>query len=195
MSALKTGDTTNFVAPGMRAWAIRVVAQNAIHIAIIVARQTPLVLGFVSNTPRTTKRSVHYFNQPSFYTQPKALAENGRRDKFRDYGEAPGQSQLACNIPIHIAHCCAPSTVLSWFAARPARRSTGPMLGCVDGAHLDRPRSRCTPNCQETPIPRTMPTTSRPWWRSRIGRQRTSVNWRRVSMTANVPPVSVMACR
>lgn len=57
----------------------------------------------------------------------------------------------------------------------------------------DRPRSR--PSCHETPMPRTMPATSRPRWRSRSGRQGTSVNWRSVAMTANLPLVSVRVWR
>jgi hypothetical protein len=68
------------------------------------------------------------------------------------------------------------------------------LAGCERG-HRNRPRVRCRPSCQETPMPRTRPVTSRPRNRSRMARQGTSVSGRSLAITANRPPVSATAPR
>jgi hypothetical protein len=76
-----------------------------------------------------------------------------------------------------------------------SRGTTSTRVSATTEIHRERPRSRCRPNCHETPVPRATPTTSRPRKRSRIARHGTNVKCSSRWITANLPLASMMERR
>ena len=147
---------------------------------------------------------------PAFGARRLRSPANGCRRLGRDPTEREGAAQYfgKRRSAFNVCLTCATNlnVVTSDMAERTTRnasvgiRSTRNPICCAIGSgslmnQRESPRSRCKPSCHETPMPRTIPTTSRPRSRSRRARHGTSVKCWSLWITANLPLASVIARR